>query len=174
MNLTQRENLMYTGTLILSTSWIDPEFLWQLGVFFMCFVKYAVAAGMAVAHFENPTWGYLITTTGGIAAAFFWIFFGNWMQSKIVAYNLWVMRKKGKTTLDHPKRFNKKNRWLVKIKKNGGLPILCFISPITIGVVPGCLIAVGLESDRFKIWMYMSISIAFWGIIIFGSKYLLA
>ncbi len=165
---------MYTGILILSTSWIDPEFLWQLGVFFMCFVKYAVAAGMAVAHFENPTWGYLITTTGGIAAAFFWIFFGNWMQSKIVAYNLWVKRKKGKTTLDHPKRFNKKNRWLVKIKKNGGLPILCFISPISIGVNVGCLIAVGLESDRFKIWLYMSISIAFWGIIIFGSKYLLA
>lgn len=165
---------MYSGTLILSTSWIDPEFLWQLGVFFMCFVKYAVAAGMAVAHFENPTWGYLITTTGGIAAAFFWIFFGNWMQSKIVAYNLWVKRKKGKTTLDHPKRFNKKNRWLVKIKKNGGLPILCFISPISIGVNVGCLIAVGLESDRFKIWLYMSISIAFWGIIIFGSKYLLA
>lgn len=165
---------MYTGILILSTSWIDPEFLWQLGVFFMCYVKYAVAAGMAVAHFENPTWGYLITTTGGIAAAFFWIFFGNWMQSKIVAYNLWVKRKKGKTTLDHPKRFNKKNRWLVKIKKNGGLPILCFISPISIGVNVGCLIAVGLESDRFKIWLYMSISIAFWGIIIFGSKYLLA
>lgn len=165
---------MYTGILILSTSWIDPEFLWQLGVFFMCFVKYAVAAGMAVAHFENPTWGYLITTTGGIAAAFFWIFFGNWMQSKILAYNLWVKRKKGKTTLDHPKRFNKKNRWLVKIKKNGGLPILCFISPISIGVNVGCLIAVGLESDRFKIWLYMSISIAFWGIIIFGSKYLLA
>jgi hypothetical protein len=165
---------MYSGTLILATSWIDPEFLWQVGVFFMCFVKYAVAAGMAVAHFENPTWGYTITTIGGIAAAFFWIFFGNWAQSKIVAYNLWIKRKKGKTTLDHPKKFSKKNRWLVKIKKNGGLPILCFISPISLGVAPGCLIAVGLESDRFKIWLYMSVSIAFWGIIIFGSKWLMA
>ena len=165
---------MYSGTLILATSWIDPEFLWQVGVFFMCFVKYVVSAGMAVAHFENPAWGYLITTVGGIAAASFWIFFGNWAQSKIVAYNLWFKRKKGITTLDHPKRFSKKNRWLVKIKKNGGLPRLCFISPITLGIAPGCLIAVGLESDRFKIWLFMSVSIAFWGIIIFGSKYLLA
>lgn len=154
------------------TSWIDPEFLWLVGVFFMCFVKYAIAAGMALAHFANPTWGYVITTIGGIAAAFFWIFFGNWAQSKIVQYHLWVKRKNGKTTLDHPKRFSKKNRWLVKIKKNGGLPILCFISPV-IGVAPGCLIAVGLESDRFKIWLYMSVSIAFWGLIIFGSKWLL-
>ena len=81
--------------------------------------------------------------------------------------------KNGKTTLDHPKRFSKKNRWLVKIKKNGGLPILCFICPVSIGVAPGCLIAVGLESDRFKIWLYMSVSIAFWGLIIFGSKWLL-
>ena len=165
---------MYSGTLILATSWIDPEFLWLFGVFLMCFVKYAVAAGMAIAYFENPIWGYVITTIGGISAAFFWIFFGNWAQSKIVAYNLWVKRKKGKTTLDRPKKFSKKNRWLVKIKKNGGLPILCFISPVSIGVAPGCLIAVGLESDRFKIWLYMSVSIAFWGIIIFGSKYLLA
>jgi len=164
---------MYSGTLILATSWIDPEFLWLFGVFLMCFVKYAVAAGMAIAYFENPIWGYVITTIGGISAAFFWIFFGNWAQSKIVAYNLWVKRKKGKTTLDHPKKFSKKNRWLVKIKKNGGLPILCFICPITLGVAPGCLIAVGLESDRFKIWLYMSASIAFWGIMIFGSKYLL-
>ena len=73
---------MYSGTLILATSWIDPEFLWLFGVFLMCFVKYAVAAGMAIAHFENPIWGYVITTIGGIAAAFFWIFFGNWAQSK--------------------------------------------------------------------------------------------
>lgn len=155
------------------TSWIDPEFLWLLGVFFMCFVKYAIAAGMALAHFANPTWGYVIATIGGIAAAFFWIFFGNWAQSKIVQYHLGGKRKNGKTTLDHPKRFSKKNRWLVKIKKNGGLPILCFISPISIGLAPGCLIAVGLESDRFKIWLYMSVSIAFWGLIIFGSKWFL-
>ncbi len=165
---------MYPGITILMTSWIDPEFLLLLGVFFMCFVKYVIAAVMALEYFANPTWGYVITTIGGIAAAFFWIFFGNWAQSKIVQYHLWVKRKNGKTTLDHPKRFSKKNRWLVKIKKNGGLPILCFISPILIGVAPGCLIAVGLESDRFKIWLYMSASVAFWGIIIFGSKYLLA
>ena len=165
---------MYPGITILMTSWIDPEFLLLLGVFFMCFVKYVFAAVMALEYFANPTWGYVITTIGGIAAAFFWIFFGNWAQSKIVQYHLWVKRKNGKTTLDHPKRFSKKNRWLVKIKKNGGLPILCFISPILIGVAPGCLIAVGLESDRFKIWLYMSASVAFWGIIIFGSKYLLA
>ncbi len=164
---------MYPGITILMTSWIDPEFLLLLGVFFMCFVKYAIAAVMALAYFANPTWGYVITTIGGIAAAFFWIFFGNWAQSKIVQYHLWVKRKNGKTTLDHPKRFSKKNRWLVKIKKNGGLPILCFISPVSIGVAPGCLIAVGLESDRFKIWLYMSVSIAFWGLIIFGSKWLL-
>ena len=165
---------MYPGITILMTSWIDPEFLLLLGVFFMCFVKYVFAAVMALEYFANPTWGYVITTIGGIAAAFFWIFFGNWAQSKIVQYHLWVKRKNGKTTLDHPKRFSKKNRWLVKIKKNGGLPILCFISPVSIGVAPGCLIAVGLESDRFKIWLYMSASVAFWGIIIFGSKYLLA
>jgi len=165
---------MHSGTIILLASWIDPEFLWMLGIFFTCFVKYAVAAGMAVAHFENPAWGYLITTVGGIAAAFFWIFFGDWAQRKIVTYNLWIKQKKGKTSLDHPKRFSKKNRWLVKIKKNGGLPILGFISPISFGVNVGCLIAVGFESDRFKIWLYMSASIAFWGLIIFGSKWLMA
>jgi len=165
---------MHSGTIILLASWIDPEFLWMLGIFFTCFVKYAVAAGMAVAHFENPAWGYLITTVGGIAAAFFWIFFGDWAQRKIVTYNLWIKQKKGKTSLDQPKRFSKKNRWLVKIKKNGGLPILCFISPISFGVNVGCLIAVGFESDRFKIWLYMSASIAFWGLIIFGSKWLMA
>lgn len=164
--------LMHEMIMILMTSWIDPELLWLLGVFFTCFIKYAVAAGMAVAHFENPAWGYLITTLGGIAAAFFWIFFGDWAQRKIVNYNQWTKQKKGKTVLDHPKRFSKKNRWLVKIKKNGGLPILCLISPVTIGVNVGCVIAVSLESDRYKIWLYMSASVAFWGLILFGGKYL--
>lgn len=78
--------------------------------------------------FANPTWGYVIATIGGIAAAFFGFFWQlGAIKNRSVSFR--GKRKNGKTTLDHPKRFSKKNRWLVKIKKMGDC-LFCVLFPL--------------------------------------------
>ena len=139
-----------------------------LGTVGLSIIKYLIGVTFAL-KWLNPIEGFLSTTIGSSIAVLIYVYGGTeltrfFRDSKI--------RRQG-DKYKKPLVFTKKNRFLVKIRKNGGLPLVAFLSPVVISLTVGCLLAITFIHNRPKIVTYMIISIFIWGIMIFGGKSLL-
>ena len=123
---------------------------------------------------SNPLIDFCITSFGGILGVFIWIFLGSLIQKTFIRYSVILRQKRNPTGSINPKKFSKKNRILVKIKRFGGVPILALLSPYLLSLPIGCFICIAMESNRWRGFAYMVLSILFWGSITFGSKWIFA
>jgi len=140
-----------------------------LGTVGLSIIKYLIGVTFAL-KWLNPVEGFLSTTIGSSIAVFIYVYGGTEL---IRFFRERKMRRQGEK-YKKPMVFTKKNRFLVKIRKNGGLPLIAFLSPIFISLTVGCLLAITFIHNRPKIVTYMIISIFIWGIMIFGGKNLLS
>lgn len=128
-------------------------------------IKYLFGVGFAL-KWLSPVEGFIATTIGSALAVLIYVYGGTELTKK---YKLWKIKRKGED-YKNPLIFTKKNRFLVKIRKNGGLTLIALLSPVFISLTVGCLLAITFVHSRPKIVVYMIMSIFLWGIFIFGGK----
>ncbi len=139
-----------------------------LGTLGLSIIKYLIGVTFAL-KWLNPIEGFLSTTIGSSIAVLIYVYGGTELTR---FFRDRKIRRQG-DKYKKPLVFTKKNRFLVKIRKNGGLPLVAFLSPVVISLTVGCLLAITFIHNRPKIVTYMIISIFIWGIMIFGGKSLL-
>jgi len=139
-----------------------------LGTVGLSIIKYLFGVTFAL-KWLNPVEGFLSTTIGSSIAVLIYVYGGNELTR---FFRERKIRRQG-DKYEKPLVFTKKNRFLVKIKKNGGLALVAFLSPVVISLTVGCLLAITFINNRPKIVTYMIVSIFIWGIMIFGGKNLL-
>ena len=147
---------------------MDEGFLHLVGIFLISGVKFLVGLGWAIAFVESDWLGFTVASMGGIFGSFIWIFMGHWIQTRWIQFQRERFEKKSLAAgLDRGefavKKFSKKNRKLVKLKRWGGVYLLVFLAPLIISIPVGCLILTTMESNRYRILLLMSISVLFWG-----------
>lgn len=147
---------------------MDEGFLHLVGIFLISGVKFLVGLGWAIAFVESDWLGFTVASMGGIFGSFIWIFMGHWIQTRWIQFQRERFEKKSLASgLDRGefavKKFSKKNRKLVKLKRWGGVYLLVFLAPLIISIPVGCLILSTMESNRYRILLLMSISVLFWG-----------
>jgi len=139
-----------------------------LGTVGLSIIKYLIGVTFALKVL-NPIEGFLSTTIGSGISVLIYVYGGTELTRYFRERKI---RRQGEKYVK-PLVFTKKNRFLVKIRKNGGLPLVAFLSPVVISLTVGCLLAITFIHNRPKIVTYMIISIFIWGIMIFGGKNLL-
>lgn len=133
-----------------------------LAVFGLSFFKFLAGGAVAFASL-NPVEGFISVLLGSSASALFFTYGGSaWLE--------FIRRRRKKNPV---KLFTKWNRFLVKLKKNGGLPVIALISPIVISIPVGCLVALTFIHDKSKIASFMIASAFIWSFLLFGFKSLL-
>lgn len=131
-----------------------------VGIILVSTVKYVIGVGMAVLSISSPWLGLLYTSIGGVLGVSIWVYWGEKIQDGYVNYR----KRRGYEF----KRFTGKNRWLARIRVQGGLPILALLGPAIISLPVACFVATGMGIDRWKIWRAISLSVLLWGAVFFG------
>ncbi len=127
-------------------------------------LKYLLGVSMAVVAL-TPVEGFISVVIGSSISVFIYVYGGKALSQ------FFIERKKKKQgdSYVRSKVFTKKNRFLVKIRKNGGLPLVAFLSPVIISLTVGCLLAITFVRDKRQIVAYMIASIFLWSLMIFGG-----
>lgn len=125
-------------------------------VFAICHVKYVVGASMAVAGM-TPWAGFFWCSLGACSGTLFWVFAGRQFA------RLWRTRVARK-----PNRFGKRTRFLVRLRKSGGVWGVAFLSPVLLSLPVGCLLALTFVRSRWEIVFTHFVAILFWGALLFG------
>lgn len=108
-----------------------------------------LAAGYGFEYLEIV----LYPAIGGILGVGVFILLGKTISSLV---KRWFPPKKPK------KKFNWRNRLIVKVKRNFGLAGIAFLTPWFLSVPVGTLIAMGIYRDGRRVFIYQSVAIVFW------------
>lgn len=104
---------------------------------------------------------YISTVGGGILGVFIFTFFGEWVSSGYYK----IFPKKNK------KNFSTWNRFIVKVRRNFGLPGIAMLTPL-LSVPIGIFLSLSLTKDKWRISFFMFSSFLIWATIIFVPYYL--
>ncbi len=104
---------------------------------------------------------YVSTVGGGILGVFVFTFFGELIS--IWFKKLFPNRK--------VKRFSSWNRFIVKVRRNFGVPGIAMLTPI-LSVPIGIFLALSLTRDKWRISFFMLLSFLIWTTVIFVPYYL--
>jgi ABC-type antimicrobial peptide transport system permease subunit len=110
-----------------------------------------LAASFGFSYFEVVTY----TSIGGILGVGFFLLLAS---SFAPTLRKWFPKKPGR------KIFSRRNRFLVKVKKNFGLAGIAFLTPWFLSVPLGTIISYGIYKSRRKVFLYQSLAILFWSL----------
>lgn len=126
-----------------------------IAVFLTSSVKYMIGLFGATLLNMGLVPRFLLTVGGGIAGVIFFIYFGDWIKL--------LVEKRLKA--NDAKKFNWKNRMIVRIRQYGGLEGVAALT-LFLSVPIGVALALSLSKDKFKIILYMFVSLTFWATIV--------
>lgn len=144
--------------------------LWEIVIIFlMSTVKFVFGAvpaalGFGFSFFEAVT----VTCLGGFTGVTLFVF----MSERIVAAIRSRREERLKKGEPHGKRFTRRNKIIVKVKRRFGLIGIAFLTPLLFSIPLGCFIAVRYFKNKQKILVYMFLSIIFWSVSISSLKLL--
>jgi membrane protein DedA with SNARE-associated domain len=133
-----------------------------LGVLLASMFKFVMGPLAAFAVGLNFWEAYLFTVLGMMMSVATFTYLGTFVKNKILAR----FRKSKKL-------FNPRNRRVVRIWRSYGLVGVAFLTPLILTPIGGTLIAASFGENKNKIFIYMLISAAVWGVIIVGGIYFL-
>jgi hypothetical protein len=108
-----------------------------------------MAAGFGFSYLEVV----LFTSIGGILGVTVFLFLSEWLQNFIAR----------KFPSKKPKKiFNRRNRMIVKVKKNFGLPGIAFITPALLSIPIGTIVASTIYNNHKKVFLYQTASVLVW------------
>jgi hypothetical protein len=137
------------------------EFLELLSVALLSGVKFIVGVGLAITYGLPFLVSALSTFLGGIVGVMVYMFFGE--------YLLRVFRR-----LFPPKRrFTRARRRVVRLKQRGGLWLIAFLTPLLLSIPLGTFASVSLGFPWYRILLAMSLSLAFWSLLLFSIYWLI-
>lgn len=139
----------------LSNMWLELTQIFS--VFLVSAFKFVVGVGIAIGTM-HPLEGFIVTCAGGIFGCALVTFGGDQLME--------FFRRRSRAK--HKPKFTKRNRFLVKLRRSGGLPVVALLSPVLLSLTVGCLVALTFVHNRKRIMFWMSAAIVFWGIIFFG------
>jgi len=99
----------------------------------------------------------LINLAGGIIGVIVFTYLG----SKI---SVWLIKK---WPNKYGKRFSKRNRMLVRVKRTFGLGGIAFLTPIFLSIPVGVMFCLSITSNRRRILWNMIAACVFWGLVMF-------
>lgn len=144
--------------------------MWEIVIIFlMSTVKFVFGAvpaalGFGFSFFEAVT----VTCLGGFTGVTLFVF----MSERIVAAIRSRREERLKKGEPHGKRFTRRNKIIVKVKRRFGLIGIAFLTPLLFSIPLGCFIAVRYFKNKQKILVYMFLSIIFWSVSISSLKLL--
>lgn len=138
------------------------EIIWKfLLVMVWSAIKYVIGFGMALASGFN-----LIEVLIGVV--------GGGMMGVIVYLYLWhlIMHvfRKFFPKKNKPVKFSKTKRIIVKIVKEYELYGIAFLTPLILTMPVGTILASAIEPNKWRIKLYMFVSLLFWTLLIYGLK----
>lgn len=137
------------------------EFLSGLLVFSFSTVKFLTGIAASLGFQQGLIPSYVSTVGGGILGVFIFTFFGELL-------NKWFLKL-------FPNRLKKTytswNRFVVKIRRNFGLPGIALLTPI-LSIPVGIFLSLSLSKDKLRISVLMFLSFLVWSSIIFIPYYL--
>lgn len=135
--------------------------IWQIiSVFLLSTVKFVfgsvpMALGFGFSFFESV----VVTSLGGFTGVLFFVF----LSEKIIYnYKKRIEKRKQSGTIKPSKIFTRKNKTIVKIKRNFGIIGISLATPLILSIPLGCFLAVRYFKNKSKIVSYMFGSILFW------------
>lgn len=111
-----------------------------------------LAAGYGFSYWEVA----IYTAIGGIIGVGFFLLLASSFQHTL---RRWFPRKKKK------KVFSRKNRFIVRVKRNFGLAGIAFLTPWFLSVPIGTFISFGIYKNLKKVFLYQSASIILWSFV---------
>ena len=111
-----------------------------------------LAAGYGFSFWEIV----IYTAIGGILGVLFFLFLASSFQAIIARY---FPRKTKKKT------FNRRNRFIVRVKKNFGLAGIAFITPWFLSIPIGTIVSMGIYKNKSQVFLYQTASIVIWSFI---------
>jgi len=132
-----------------------------IGFFLLSSVKFAVATLPISAIFSfGEAW--LISVSGGIAGAFFFLYIWDYI---LRVWSVYIIRheKKAKEF-----KINKRKRKIITIKNSYGYWGIVILTPVILSIPIGAfLLDQYFKNQRYK-FLHLSLSITFWGTIFIG------
>tara|TARA_B110000483_G_scaffold90146_2_gene111348 strand:+ start:1333 stop:1791 length:459 start_codon:yes stop_codon:yes gene_type:complete len=137
------------------------EFLSGLLVFSFSTVKFLTGIAASLGFQQGLIPSYVSTVGGGILGVFIFTFFGELLNKWFL--KLFPNRSK--------KTYTSWNRFVVKIRRNFGLPGIALLTPI-LSIPVGIFLSLSLSKDKLRISVLMFLSFLVWSSIIFIPYYL--
>lgn len=134
---------------------MSSEILQLVGVFLISSTKFLFAPSTTVGFGYSYWETILITITGGWFGVLVFYFFGR------VVVDLFMRNYFKKKDAQKPK-FTRTNKMIIKVKSKFGIVGLAFISPVTISIPVGSILAARYFGDNKLSIYYLMASIVFW------------
>lgn len=140
------------------------EDIWQIiGIWLLSTVKFVFGAVPLALALGFSFWKtILVTCSGGFVGSTIFINLGEFLAKRVIA------RRERRIALGqvHPKKFTRTNRFIVKLKRNFGLPGIAVMTPFVLSIPLGCYVAARYYQHKPKLvlilWMYAAI--VFWSV----------
>lgn len=131
--------------------------------FFSSF-KFLVGFGLAISYQLNFFEFYISIVGGGMLGTILYLYLWDFISKM---YRKVIPKKPTKV------RFSNRVRWLVKIIKKYELYGVAFLSPLVLTLPIGCLIANQIEPNKWRIKLFMFVSLSAWTIICWLVQHLI-
>lgn len=141
----------------------EAELVKMGGIFLLSTVKLLFAPGTSVASGLSLGQTILVTSAGGITGILFFYYLGQWLMARLGAYSerLRILRKQ---PAQQKKLFNRKNRFIITIKRRYGLIGLALLTPCIISIPIGAVVAARFyHHDRLTVPLLI-ISVILWSV----------
>lgn len=131
------------------------QFIEWLSVALLSGVKFIGGVGLAIVYGLKFAPSVLTTFVGGLAGVVVYIVFGDML---LRVYRRYFPSKR---------KFTKSRRRIVRLKQRGGLWLIAFLTPLLLSMPLGTFASVSLGFPWIRILIAMSLSLAFWSLLLF-------
>lgn len=137
------------------------EFLSALVVFGFSTVKFLTGVAASLGFQQGLLPSYVSVVGGGILGVFIFTFFGEMIA---LAFKKMFPNRTYR-------RFTSWNRFVVRIRKNFGLPGIAMLTPV-LSIPVGIFLSMSMTKNKWRISFFMLISFLIWATVIFVPYYL--
>lgn len=136
-------------------------------------IKFLFAPIISIGYGYNFIETILITSIGGIFGLLFFYYLSKWLINKYYRYcpvvvSYFAGEEAKQKLIDSQcgkkvkKKFTKKNKFLIKMRKNYGYFGVILLTPVLLSIPIGAFLAQKYYSKNKKILVYLSLSVTIW------------
>jgi len=144
-----------------------------LSIVLLSGIKFLFAPIISIGYGYSFLQTIILTSVGGILGVFFFYFLSKWIIRKyyhycpvIVSYFAGEDAKQkviqSQCGKKNKKSFTKKNKFIIKARRNYGFLGIIFLTPILLSIPIGAFLAQKYYSKNKRILVYLSLSVAIW------------